>query len=139
SSAGVFVCEQQATNAAGTANKILTITISDPPVPVITSPLTVGASVGTLFRYDIVGTNNPTSYPAPAGLPASMSLITLNNTVTSSPQLNGFVASGLINNTLPLVGKPVLMTSGPDNGQTRLISSFDMASGTIFLNSPFLP
>jgi len=60
-----------ATNASGTTNNILTISITAPPVPVIISADTATATEGESFTYNIDASNAPTSYTAtnlPQGL-----------------------------------------------------------------------
>ncbi|HYG75324.1 MAG TPA: putative Ig domain-containing protein [Planctomycetota bacterium] len=135
------VYNQTATNAAGTGRKTLALTISNPPRPSITSPLTANGVVGTPFRYDIGASNNPTSFlaqlnPAAALSTIGLNLITQTGSIKDNPQKGTFTDTALIGSNLPLPGKALLMTSGAANGQLRIISGFDNSSGAIVLNSP---
>jgi PKD repeat protein len=72
-----------ATNAGGTGTRMLTLTIN-PPAPVITSTGSATGTVGAVFSYQIVATNNPTSYSAP-GLPAGLTLNTTTGLISGTP------------------------------------------------------
>jgi PKD repeat protein len=76
-----------ATNAGGTGNATLVLTIS-PPVPVISSSLTASGTVGVAFTYTITATNSPTSYGA-AGLPAGLSVNTSTGIISGTPTATG--------------------------------------------------
>ena len=81
---GVVPVTLSAINAAGTGTRTLTLTISNPQVPVISSPLLQTGVVGTAFEYDITGTNKPTSFNA-VGLPAGLSVDTTTGKITGTP------------------------------------------------------
>src|SRR5207237_164770 len=57
--AGTYSVTISATNSGGTGNATLTLTIVNPPPPVITSPATASGQVGVAFSYQITATNNP--------------------------------------------------------------------------------
>jgi hypothetical protein len=78
-----------ATNAAGTGNATLTVTIaaSAPPgaAPVITnSPLTAAGTVGTAFSFTVTASGTPTSFAA-APLPAGLSFNTTTGVFSGTP------------------------------------------------------
>jgi PKD repeat protein len=63
-----------ATNASGSGSSPLIFTISSSP-PVITSSTTAAGQVGQAFSYQILATNNPTTYAA-TGLPSGVNIDT---------------------------------------------------------------
>jgi hypothetical protein len=69
---GAFPVTIGASSATGSDSKTLNITITSEPVPVITSPLSVAATITATFNYRITASNNPTSFNA-TGLPAWLS------------------------------------------------------------------
>lgn len=69
---GTFAVTISATNAFGTSQSNLTLTVNR-QVPVLTSANQVLAPGGAAFTYQITATNSPTSYAA-AGLPAGLSI-----------------------------------------------------------------
>ena len=79
-----------ATNATGTGNATLTITIAAAGVaPVITnSPLTAAGTVGTPFSFTITATGTPTSYSA-SPLPAGLSIVAATGAITGTPTAVG--------------------------------------------------
>src|SRR5438094_909508 len=86
--AGTYSVTISATNAGGTGSATLTLTINNPPPPVITSPLTATGQVGVAFSYTITATNNPTSYNA-TGLPAGLSVNTSSGLISGTPTTAG--------------------------------------------------
>ena len=79
-----------ATNATGTGNATLTITVAAAGVaPIITNnPLTAAGTVGTPFSFTITATGSPTSYGA-LGLSAGLSLNALTGVITGTPTTAG--------------------------------------------------
>lgn len=137
-----IVFNQTATNAAGIGRKSLSLTISTPAVPLITSSATAIAVVATAFRYDITALNRPTSYTAAVTAPVTtlpaigLGLLTASGSITDNPQKNTFASSALIGSNLPLSGNALTMLTGATTGQIRIVSAFDSASGTLTFNSP---
>jgi hypothetical protein len=79
-----------ATNAVGTGNAALTITVAPAGVaPIITNnPLTAAGTVGTLFSFAITATGVPTSYTA-IGLPAGLAINATTGAITGTPTTVG--------------------------------------------------
>ena len=79
-----------ATNATGTGNATLTITVAAAGVaPVITnSPLTAAGTVGTPFNFTITATGTPTSYSA-TPLPAGVTINTATGVLSGTPTAVG--------------------------------------------------
>jgi len=86
-----------AINISGTGSVPLTIIVL--PLPVITSSLIVTATDGSPFSYQIVATNNPTSYGA-TGLPTGLIVNTATGLISGTPTVTG-VSSVTINATNP--------------------------------------
>jgi hypothetical protein len=83
-----------ATNATGTGNATLTITVAPAGVaPIITnSPLTAAGTVGTPFSFAITATGVPTSYTA-SPLPAGLSMVNAaTGAITGTPTTVGTTA-----------------------------------------------
>src|SRR5437868_7085794 len=86
--AGTYSVTISATNSGGTGNATLTLTIVNPPPPVVTSPLTASGQVGVAFSYQITATNNPASYNA-TGLPADLTVNTTTGLISGTPTTAG--------------------------------------------------
>jgi len=82
--AGTYSVTISATNAGGTGSATLTLTVVNPPPPVIQPPLTATGQVGVAFSYTITATNNPTSYNA-TGLPAGLTVNTTTGLISGTP------------------------------------------------------
>jgi len=82
-----------ATNATGTGNATLTITVAPAGVaPIITnSPLTAAGTVGTPFSFAITATGVPTGYTA-IGLPAGLAINATTGAITGTPTTAGTTA-----------------------------------------------
>jgi uncharacterized delta-60 repeat protein len=86
---GTFTVVLSATNAGGIGMKTLDLVVTPAePVPQIISPLSVTATVGQQFNYQIVATGAPTSYDA-MNLPSEYSLNTAGGFFTGIPNQVG--------------------------------------------------
>ena len=85
---GSFAVAMSATGAKGTATATLSLMISPPNAPVITSSLTASGAVGLPFNYQITASNNPTSYNA-TNLPTWASVDTTTGAITGTPDTTG--------------------------------------------------
>jgi hypothetical protein len=79
-----------ATNATGTGNATLTITVAAAGVaPIVTNnPLAAAGTVGTAFNFAITASGSPTSYTA-APLPAGLSIVAATGVITGTPTAVG--------------------------------------------------
>lgn len=84
---GTFNITLSASNSGGTGSATLSLSILPPP-PVITSNLSRSGTVGTLFSYQILASNNPTSYGA-TGLPAGLTVNTTTGLISGTPSAAG--------------------------------------------------
>ncbi len=83
---GTTIVLLSATNATGTGNATLTITVAAAGVaPIITNNLLTSAgTVGTPFSFTIVASGTPTSYTA-SPLPAGLSIVAATGIITGTP------------------------------------------------------
>ncbi|NDI17940.1 MAG: hypothetical protein EBY83_08285, partial [Verrucomicrobia bacterium] len=77
-----------ATNSAGTGSATLVITVSNPPLPVISSSLAQSGTVGIAFSYQITASGSPTSFGA-TGLPGGLGINTSTGAITGTPTSAG--------------------------------------------------
>jgi len=129
--AGTYPVTLTATNAAGTGNKTLTITVSPAVVaPVISSASTAAGTVGTAFSYTITASNTPTSYAA-TGLPAGVTVNTTTGVVSGTPTASGtFTATVSATNAGGTGNKTVTITVSPAVA-APVVSSAATATGTV--------
>jgi hypothetical protein len=126
--AGTFKIVECATNAAGSSFFQTPITISNPPVPVISSSTTASGQVGQTFAYTITASNAPSSFTSsalPAGLSLNPSTGVISGTpttVSSSPVTIGATNAGGTGSTT------LTVTIAPP---TPVITSGTSASGTM--------
>lgn len=91
SATGTFTPSFTASNAFGASPVVsMTITISAPILPVITSSLSSTGTQGLPFLYQIVATNSPASYSA-SGLPVGLSINTTTGLISGTPSVSGSV------------------------------------------------
>ena len=84
---GTYNVTVSATNAAGTGNAPLVITVQ-PPTPTLTGVTPPGGQVGSAYSYQIAATNNPTSYGA-ANLPPGLNVNANTGQVSGVPTQPG--------------------------------------------------
>ena len=127
--AGTYPVTINATNIGGTGSQPLTITITLPPAPVITSSATASATVNTAFSYTIVATNSPTSYSA-TGLPAGLSINTSTGVISGTPTV---VATSTITIGATNLGgtTTTTLTLTVSNIPIPVVTSATTATGTI--------
>ena len=86
--AQIAVLRITASNSAGTSETVIVnMRIVAAGAPVMTSALTVQATVGTPFLYQIAATNNPTSYRSGSGLPPGLGLNTTTGLISGTPTM----------------------------------------------------
>ncbi len=139
--AGTSSVTLSATNAGGTGNATLTLTVNPAP-PVITSATTATGTLGTAFSYQITATNSPTSFGA-TGLPAGLSVNSASGLIsgtptgagTSSVTLSATNAGGTGNATLTLTvnpAPPVITSATSATGMVGTAFSYQITA----TNSP---
>ena len=86
--AQIAVLRITASNYDGTSETVIVnMRIVAAGAPVITSALTVQATVGTPFLYQIAATNNPTSYRSGSGLPPGLGFNTTTGLISGTPTM----------------------------------------------------
>jgi len=122
-----------ATNASGTTNNVLTISITALPVPVIISADTATATEGESFTYNIDASNAPTNYGV-ISLPTGLTIDQTTGTISGTPTVSGtfnvtLTASNAFGTAtevlvltvkVPIVGTPVLMPNPVTDGHFKL-------------------
>ena len=86
--AGTFSVILSASNAGGTGMAPLTLTVTLPAPPVITSATTATDQIDTAFSYQITATNSPTSFVA-TGLPTGLTLDMTSGMISGTPTDSG--------------------------------------------------
>lgn len=88
SNPGTFTVNLGATNATGTGNKVLTITITR-AAPVITSPPTAGGMPGVPFVYTVTSSSGGGTTFAATGLPPGLNIDPVTGRITGTPTTGG--------------------------------------------------
>ena len=88
SNPGTFSVNLGATNATGTGNKVLTITITR-AAPVITSPPTAGGMPGVPFVYTVTSSSGGGTTFAATGLPPGLTIDPVTGRITGTPTAGG--------------------------------------------------
>jgi len=124
-----------ATNAGGTGNATLVITVTAAGIaPVITSSLTAAGTVGTPFSYTITATNSPTSYSA-SPLPAGLAIVAATGVISGSPTAVGTTSVLLGATNATGTGNATLVITVAAAGVAPVITSSLTAAGTV--GTPF--
>jgi hypothetical protein len=143
--AGTTTVSITATNGVGTSSAVtLTITISNPAIPVVT-PATPNGTTGSAFSYQIVATNSPTSYAIATGtLPAGLTLNTSTGVVSGTPTAVGTSTLGItatngVGTSTPATvtitistPAPPVVTAGSKTGTINVAFSYQIVAS----NSP---
>jgi hypothetical protein len=88
SQSGTFSVLLGAINTGGTGTGTLSLVVAPRLIPVVTSPLTITATNGFPFSYQITATNNPTAYTA-TGLPSGLNFFPSTGLITGTPTVTG--------------------------------------------------
>jgi len=126
-----------ATNAFGTGNATLTITVGAAGVaPIVTnSPLTAAGTVGTPFGFTITASGSPTTYTA-TPLPAGLSIVAATGAITGTPTAAGTTAVLLGATNASGTGNATLTITVAATGVAPTITNSPLtAAGTI--GTPF--
>jgi len=129
---GTFVVALTATNASGSSTATITITVAAATAaPVIPSPATAPATVGSPFpTYLIGGTGQPTSYTA-TGLPPGLTVNAASGAITGTPTTPGtYVVTVTATNATGSGTSTLTITVGAA-GTAPLISSPTSATGAV--------
>jgi hypothetical protein len=127
---GNFSVTINATNAVGTASKVLSLALTGASgAPVITSATSVNATVGSTFSYAITATNTPTSYGA-QGLPPGLTLNSTTGVITGVPASAGpFTTVVTASNASGTGQVTVALTVANDTGAAGGMQSKTVAVG----------
>src|SRR5207248_2177705 len=137
--AGTYSVTISATNAGGTGSATLTLTVVNPPPPVITSATTASGTVGVAFSYQITATNNPTSFNA-TGLPAGLTVNTSTGLISGTPTTartysvtisatnSGGTASATLTLTVVNPPPPIITSATTSTGQVGVAFSYQITA-----------
>jgi len=126
-----------ATNATGTGNATLNITVAAAGVaPIITNnPLSAAGTVGTPFSFTITASGTPTSYSA-SPLPAGLVINTTTGAITGSPSATGTTSVLLGATNATGTGNATLTITVAPAGVAPIITNTPLsAAGTV--GTPF--
>jgi hypothetical protein len=131
--AGTITSTVSATNATGTGNATLTITVATPgALPVISSATSASATVGTAFLYQITASGSPTSYSAIGLTDTGLAINTTTGAITGTPTTAGTITSTIgATNTTGTGTAKLTITVSPAATGVPTITSPSTASGTV--------
>ncbi|MEO8615904.1 MAG: putative Ig domain-containing protein [Luteolibacter sp.] len=138
---GTFTPVFTATNSIGTsAPQSVTLTIVNPPAPVITASQTAAGTLNQSFSYTVAASNNPTSWTLSSGtLPSGVTFNTTTGALSGTPTVTGvFTPSFTATNaggTSPAQSISITIT----NAAVPVIAAGQTATGTINLAFSFTP
>ena len=127
-------------NAAGTRayvadygnNRVQVFDLTAAPAPVISSPTSASATVGTAFSYQITASNSPTSYAATGLSGTGLSVNTATGAITGTPTAAGTITSTISATNASGAGTATLtITVAAAGGAAPVISSATSANATV--------
>jgi hypothetical protein len=119
-----------ATNSAGTGSATLVITVSNPPLPVISSSLAQSGTVGIAFSYQITASGSPTSFGA-TGLPGGLGINTSTGAITGTPTSAGTSNVTISATNVTGTGSATLVVTVNSSASAPVIGSSLAQSGTV--------
>lgn len=129
--AGIFLVPISASNAGGTTNGTLTITIAATrPAPEIYSDIVAAGQVGAFFSYTIGATNTPTGYAA-GDLPAGLSFETASGRISGTPTAAGIFRIPISATNPGGTATATLTVTIAATGPLPVISCAATAAGTV--------
>jgi hypothetical protein len=139
---GISTVTLGATNATGTGNKTLTLTVTL-GAPVVTSAGSAGGTAGTAFSYQITASNSPTSFSA-TGLPTGLLINTSTGLISGTPASGGVStvtlgatnATGTGNKTLTITIAHTVTLSWVGSSSPN-IAGYNVYRGTTALGGPY--
>ncbi|MBI2513889.1 MAG: immunoglobulin domain-containing protein [Opitutae bacterium] len=153
---GTISVQLRAANAAGLGQaSTLTIDLAAPlTAPAITSDATANGKVGTVFTYQIVATNSPTSYGLSGTLPAGLAINTTTGLISGNPAdnpglytvtLTAMNAAGtsqpqtLLIGIAPADNAPVITSPTNATGMVSVAFTYQITATNVPNTTPFPP
>jgi uncharacterized delta-60 repeat protein len=131
-STGTSRIQISATNAGGTTNAAVTLTINPAPTaPVVTSASTATATVGSGFSFTLTASGSPTSFSA-TGLPGTFTLDSTTGVISGTPTAPGtFQAQVRAANAVGSGPQAVLVITVNPAANAPIITSSPVAQGRV--------
>lgn len=122
-----------ATNGGGTGSATLQVAIqTQPPPPVITSPLTVTGTKGVAFAYQIAATNSPASFGA-TGLPGGLGVNASTGMISGTPAAIGTSTMTVKAMNISGTGSAGVMVAVVDQSGVPTLAAWALASLALLL------